>query len=245
MKAKMLATFKKMSLKGTILLAPEGINLMIAGQKAQVECFLAELKCIIPAFDADIKESYTQYQPFKKLLIKLKPEAVTFGQDDIVPGAFTGPSISPEELKRWFDEDKDFTILDTRNDFEVAFGTFKNAIDPKIRSFRDFPKRIEALRPQLTDKPIVIFCTGGIRCEKASPYLLKEGFKEVYQLEGGILNYFKECGGEHWEGDCFVFDQREALTPSLEESSLHQCRECRMPIIDADNASKHRQKCEC
>lgn len=245
MKAQMLSILRDMPIKGTLLLAPEGVNLMVAAEPSVIADFLRILKDFIPAFEADVKESYTNYQPFKKLLIKVKSEAVTFGQEGISPGEYTGPSISPEELKRWYEEGKDFAILDTRNDFEVAFGTFENAIDPNIKSFRDFPARVKELRSKLEGKPVVIFCTGGIRCEKASPYMLNEGFDEVYQLDGGILNYFKECGGEHWKGDCFVFDQREAVNPKLEESMLHQCRDCRMPIIHNDDAEHHKQRCEC
>ena len=143
----------------------------------------------------------------------------------------TGQHLSAHEFKRWYDENKDMIVLDTRNDYEVALGTFKNAMDLNIETFRAFPDAVQELSDEIKDKPVVTFCTGGIRCEKASQYMINQGFKEVYQLDGGILKYFEECGGEHYDGECFVFDKRVSLDSSLSETAVTQCYAAtRMPL---------------
>ena len=201
-------------LKGTILLAPEGINLFIAGEKVAVEEFLALLHNDVRFADIEAKWSWSDFVPFKRLRVKLKNEIVTFRTPGIDPVAAPAPTLSPAELKRWYDEGREFVIIDTRNDWEFQQGTFENAINPQLNNFCEFPKATPALE-ELKKKTVVTFCTGGIRCEKAAPLLQQQGFGDVYQLRGGILKYFEECGGAHWQGNCVVFDDRGAVDPQL------------------------------
>ena len=208
-------------LKGTILLAPEGINLFIAGERPSVEGFLAMLKSDPRFADIEAKWSWSDFVPFKRLRVKLKKEIVTFRTRGIDPVAAPAPLISAETLKRWYDEGRDFVILDTRNDWEYSAGSFDNAINPKLNNFCEFPQVGEALA-ELKEKTIVTFCTGGIRCEKAAPLMQQQGFRDVYQLEGGILKYFEECGGAHWHGNCVVFDERGALDPELKPAAVRE-----------------------
>ncbi len=202
------------SLRGTILLAAEGINLFLAGEKSGVENFLTQLKSDARFADLEPKWSESGFIPFKRLRVKLKKEIVTFRTPGIDPVAAPAPLLSAAELKRWYDEGRDFVILDTRNDWEYREGTFENAINPRLSNFCEFPQYTKGL-DELKKKTVVTFCTGGIRCEKAAPLLQQQGFEEVYQLQGGILNYFQECGGAHWQGNCVVFDERGALDPQL------------------------------
>jgi UPF0176 protein len=212
-------------LHGTILLSSEGINLILAGQIENTQAFMAKWKENPLFSDMNFKESLSTDIPFKKLRIRIKKEIITLKQDDINPLELTGEYIAPKKLKQWYDEKKDFVILDTRNDYEIKMGTFKEAHVLPINTFSEFPEAIQkADLPK--DKPIVMFCTGGVRCEKASAVMLKQGYENVYQLEGGILDYFKECNDAHYEGNCFVFDERTAITPSLEETGITQCVRC-------------------
>ncbi len=160
-------------------------------------------------------------------MVRVKKEIITFRVNGINPSEKTSPKISPQELKQWLDEGKPVTLLDTRNDYEVQLGTFKGARDLNISHFGDFPQAIKALPEDLKEQPLVMFCTGGIRCEKAGPFLEQAGFQKVWQLDGGILRYFDECGGDHYQGECFVFDQRVSLDPQLKESQLKECFVCR------------------
>lgn len=212
--------FKKVctrqNLKGTILLAPEGINIMLAGDDADITSFIDWLKNDNRFADMEFKNSYSDIVPFKKLFIKIKKEVIAFGVPEIVPEKFTAPRVEAKQLKQWLDEHKDLVILDTRNRFEIEAGKFANAIDLDIDHFRHFPQAAKELSPQLKQKVIVTYCTGGIRCEKAAAYLMQLGFQQVYQLEGGILKYFEECGGAHYQGQCFVFDDRIALDEKLQ-----------------------------
>ena len=150
------------------------------------------------------------------------------------PADYTSPKIAAKELKRWLDEGRPVTLLDTRNDYEVKLGTFKGAIDPDIKTFRGFPDAVRKLPEELKDQPVVMFCTGGIRCEKAGPFMEMEGFKHIYQLDGGILKYFEECGGDHYDGDCFVFDQRVGVDPALCETDHAVCFACLAPLDATD-----------
>ena len=204
-------------LKGTILLSPEGLNLFIAGSRDGVNDLLARLRQLPGMTDLETKESYSRQQPFKRMRIKIKSEIIAFGVDGIAPARYTSRRLSAAELKRWLDEGRPVTLLDTRNNFEVDTGTFHNAIRIDIEDFRDFPRAVDRLPAELKSQPIVTFCTGGIRCEKATPYLERAGFQDVYQLDGGILKYFEVCGADHYQGDCFVFDERVALDPQLRE----------------------------
>ncbi|MBT4069659.1 MAG: sulfurtransferase [Euryarchaeota archaeon] len=227
----------KLELKGTILLSLEGINFFLAASEPKIRQFIGELENDERFADITLKESYTDYQPFNRMNVRLKKEIISVGMDEIQPARFTGDEITPTEFKKWLDEGKQVAVLDTRNDYELRVGTFENAIDLDIKSFRQFPKATEPLLEELEDTPIVMFCTGGIRCEKASAIMLNQGFKNVYQLKGGILGYFEEVGGDHWVGDCFVFDQRVSVNPQLEETGFAQCFACREPISQEEQKS--------
>ena len=217
-------------LKGSILLSPEGINLLIAGELEAVEKLLVTLRSIPELEDLKEKRSESSGQPFNRLLVKIKQEIIAFGVEGINPASHTSPRIAPMELKRWLDEGREFTLLDTRNTYEVKLGTFAGAKTLPIRHFRRFPEAVRQLPVGLKQMPVVSFCTGGIRCEKAAPLLEKEGFREVYQLEGGILKYFEECGGAHWQGECFVFDKRVGVDPLLRETGSQLCFACQEPL---------------
>jgi UPF0176 protein len=202
-------------LKGTVLLSPEGINLFVAGRAAEVAAFVADLRAIPGLEDLAPKESFSATQPFGRMLVKIKQEIIAFGIDGIDPARRPAPKLAPRELKQWLDEGRPVTLLDTRNDYEVSRGTFRGAVPAGIARFRDFPAAVRRLPGELKTQPVVMFCTGGIRCEKAGPLMLREGFQHIYQLDGGILKYFEQCGAAHYEGECFVFDERVGLDPSL------------------------------
>lgn len=226
-----------LGLKGTILLSPEGINLFLAGEPADIEAFKAFLADDARFQGMVYKESQSAAQPFRYMRVKLKKEIITMGHPEISPATSPAPVMTPEEFKRWLDEGREVVVLDTRNDYEMKVGTFKNAIGLNIQHFRQFPEAARTIDPALRDKPVVSFCTGGIRCEKAAPWLLNLGFKEVYQLEGGILNYFEKVGGAHYTGECFVFDQRGAVDAALAETGVAQCGRCMEPLTAADQQS--------
>ena len=202
-------------LRGTILLSTEGINVFVAGTRENVNALLGTLRGIPGLADLAPKESLSAEQPFGRMLVKIKKEIIAFGVAGVDPARRPTPKISARTLKQWLDEGRPITLLDTRNDYEVQRGTFRGAVTPPLRRFRDFPAAVRNLSEEMKDRPVVAFCTGGIRCEKAGPYLEMVGFKDVHQLDGGILKYFEECGGAHYDGQCFVFDQREALDNEL------------------------------
>ena len=206
---------KKLELKGTILLSTEGVNSTLAGTEDSVRQFQLELNASSLWKGLQYKESFSQEIPFQNLYVKLKKEFIPVGDSTIEPAKETAPTIAPTDLKQWLDEKREFTFLDTRNDYEVRHGTFKGAKDLKLKTFRQFREKLREMDPTAKTRPMVMFCTGGIRCEKASVVAFQEGFREVYQLAGGILNYFEECGGAHYEGNCFVFDERVAVDPDL------------------------------
>ena len=234
----MLDLCTDVGLKGTVLLSPNGINFFIAGTEESTDAFLAYLKADERLAGIPIKTSHTDYQPFRRMLVKRKREIIALGMDDIRPAEFTGPYISPEEFKQMRDEGDDVVVLDTRNDYETRVGMFEGAVDLDIATFREFPGAIEELPEEYRSKTVVMYCTGGIRCEKASAVMLKSGFDDVRQLEGGILGYFEECGGTHWKGDCFVFDQRVALDHQLEETEIVMCFKCREPLSADEQKSE-------
>lgn len=219
-----------LGLKGSILLTPEGINLFIAGEPSSVEQLLATLRSIPGLEHLEEKRSGSTDQPFNRMLVKIKKEIIAFGVEGINPARHTSPRLPAKELKRWLDEGRPVTLLDTRNTYEVKLGTFAGAVTLPIRHFRKFPEAVDALPEDLKQIPVVSFCTGGIRCEKAAPYLERAGFREVYQLEGGILKYFEECGGAHWYGECFVFDKRVGVDPALQETGSQLCFACQEPL---------------
>jgi UPF0176 protein len=204
-----------LQLKGTILLSPEGINIMLAGSPVSILAFKAYLNNDSRFFEMSFRETQTDQIPFSFMLVKLKDEIIPMGLN-IKPEKRRGSDLDPEMFKQWLDEGRDVAVLDTRNTYEMEVGTFDGSIDLKIDNFRNFPSAVNKLDESLKNKPLVMFCTGGVRCEKASLYMEQQGFKEVYQLEGGILNYFEKCGDAHYHGDCFVFDDRVALNPQLE-----------------------------
>jgi UPF0176 protein len=204
-----------LALKGTILLAHEGINLFLAGNGDSIDTFLFDLRARTPFADLLVKKSFSETQPFGKLLVKIKKEIISLGRPDIDPARAPAPRLTATELAKWLDEGREVVLLDTRNEFEIDHGTFEGAVRMGLSSFRGFDSKVNEIDPTLKDKTIVTFCTGGIRCEKAAPLMIKNGFSDVYQLDGGILKYFEECGHAHFNGDCYVFDERIALNPEL------------------------------
>ncbi|MCJ0762791.1 sulfurtransferase [Variovorax terrae] len=207
-------------LKGTCLVAPEGINLFLAGAAADVRGFLDWLRGDQRFADLAAKESWSPRQPFGKLLVKLKREIIRMDHPAIQPAAGRAPAVDSATVRRWLDQGHDdagrpVVTLDTRNAFEVDHGTFEGAVDWRITKFTEFPQAFLEHRAELEGKTVVSFCTGGIRCEKAALFMREAGHEHVYQLDGGILKYFEDTGGAHYRGACFVFDEREALAPDL------------------------------
>jgi len=207
-------------LRGSVLVAPEGLNLFLAGDEAGVDAVLHFVRGL-PGFDAlVVKRSVSRHVPFARLKVKCKREIIAFGHDDCVPRARRAPSVGPHTLRRWIaqggdDAGRRLVLLDTRNREEVAFGTFDGARTLAIDNFTDLTAALSPLREELADAALVSFCTGGIRCEKAALWMQDAGFAHVHQLEGGILNYFEQVGGDGFEGSCFVFDERLALRADL------------------------------
>ncbi len=223
---------KRLLLKGTILLSPEGINLSLAGLPECINEFKQMIVKDQRFASFSFRETRVSFQPFNRMKVKLKKEIITLKQPPIQPELGIAPEITPKEFKTWLDEGREITILDTRNEYEVRFGTFAGAVSLKLSEFSEFPK---AAHQVTRDKPIVMFCTGGIRCEKAAWVLLNDGYSEVYQLKGGILNYFAEVGGDHYNGECFVFDQRIALGSDLIMTNTKQCQVCQGPVKQAEH----------
>ena len=219
-----------LGLKGTILLSPNGINFFLAGFEESVSEFIQYLESDRRFSGIPIKFSRTDYQPFRRMLVKRKNEIISLGDSEIKPSEFTGPYIKPIEFKHLMDTEEDILILDTRNDYETRIGSFEGSLELGISSFRDFPNAIASIPEEYKSKTVVMYCTGGIRCEKASAVMMNAGFEDVKQLEGGILGYFKECGGSYWDGDCFVFDQRVAVDSDLTETDIQMCFKCREPL---------------
>ena len=221
--------------KGTLLLAHEGINGTIAGPRAGIDAVIAHIKGLPGCADLEWKEATAEHPPFGRMKVRLKREIVTMGQPDVDPLARVGHYVEPQE---WNDliRDPDTVVIDTRNDYEVAIGTFEGAIDPETQSFGEFPDWWQAHKAEFTGKRIAMFCTGGIRCEKSTNFLLNEGLNEVYHLKGGILRYLEEMPAEDstWKGQCFVFDNRVSVGHGLEEGPYALCHGCRRPILPQD-----------
>lgn len=206
-------------LRGTILLAEEGINLFLAGEASGVRGFVEELRADARFAALTTKESWSQAVPFGKLLVKVKREIIRMDRPEVRPQDGRAPAVSPATLRRWLDrgaddDGREIVLVDTRNAFEVDYGTFAGAKDWRIERFTQFPDAASAHRDELAGKTVVSFCTGGIRCEKAALYLRDEGL-DAYQLDGGILGWFAAEGDAHWDGECFVFDEREAVDAAL------------------------------
>jgi len=231
------------NVKGTLLLAGEGINGTIAGSERAIESVVAFLRDIPGLADLEVKRSTAEAMPFHRMKVRVKPEIVTMGQPQIDPLAGTGHYVSPEDWNALISEPGTI-VIDTRNDYEVAVGTFAGAIDPGTRSFRDFPTWFRAERERLLancEQPpkIAMFCTGGIRCEKSTAFLISEGLENVYHLQGGILKYLETVPADRslWQGECFVFDQRVAVGHGLEAGTHALCHGCRRPVSAQDQAS--------
>ena len=221
LRAKMLDECTARQLKGTILLTGEGINMFLAGKTDELRGFMNWLRTDPRFAPLQAKESWSEDQPFKKMLIKLKNEIIRMNHPAIRPEEGRANFISPKKLQEWLDRGTDdlgrpVVMVDTRNAFEVDYGTFENALHFNIEKFTEFPAAISAHKDDLADKTLVSFCTGGIRCEKSGLYMREIGMEHSYQLEGGILKYFEEVGSAHYQGSCFVFDEREALEPNLD-----------------------------
>lgn len=230
----------KHGVKGTLLLAHEGINGTIAGSDAGIQAVLDHIRALPGCADLEVKESRADTMPFYRSKVRVKAEIVTMGQPDLDPVEGVGTYVAPEDWNALI-SDPDVLLVDTRNDYEVEIGSFKGAVDPKLDSFREFPDwAAEHLDPERTPK-VAMFCTGGIRCEKSTSLLRERGFQEVYHLEGGILKYLEEVPETEslWQGECYVFDQRVSLRHGLEAGTYDLCRACRRPLSDEDKASPH------
>ncbi|PPJ64461.1 oxygen-dependent tRNA uridine(34) hydroxylase TrhO [Cuspidothrix issatschenkoi] len=247
LQAPLLSFCRLQEIKGTLLLAQEGINGTIAGYRQQIDAVLAFLRADSRFADLEHKESYTETPPFERMKVRLKKEIVTLGLPEINPNEKVGIYVQPEA---WNDliSNPEVTVIDTRNDYEVTIGTFKGAENPQTQTFRDFPQYVKQHLDSSKQKKVALFCTGGIRCEKASSYLLSQGFEEVYHLKGGILKYLEAVPPEEslWEGECFVFDERVAVGHGLEIGSHELCFCCGHPISDADKYSpKYEEGISC
>ncbi|MEL0436904.1 oxygen-dependent tRNA uridine(34) hydroxylase TrhO [Phycobacter sp. K97] len=221
--------------KGSLLLAREGINGTIAGPRAGIDAVLAHIRALPGCADLEWKEASSKEAPFGRMKVRLKKEIVTMGQPDVDPKARVGHYVEPEDWNDLIRSD-DVVVIDTRNDYEVAIGTFEGAIDPETASFREFPAWWEENKDRFHNKRIAMFCTGGIRCEKSTNYLLGQGVPEVYHLKGGILRYLEEVPEDRstWEGDCFVFDNRVSVGHGLKEGPHELCHGCRRPLLPQD-----------
>ena len=240
LRAPLLEFCEQCSVKGTILLAAEGINGTIAGEPARVREVLEFLRRDPRLADLEHKESGATKRPFYRMKVRLKREIVTLGVPSVDPTRMAGTYVKPEDWNRLID-DPDVVVVDVRNDYEVALGTFAGAINPETRSFRELPQWVRE-QSALKEKPkVAMFCTGGIRCEKSTAFLRSEGFDEVYHLQGGILKYLETIPAEQsrWQGECFVFDERVAVGHGLTPGRYDLCRSCRSPISDSDRASEY------
>ncbi len=226
-----------LDLKGSIYFSPNGINFSLAGREEAIEQYLLYMEQDERFLDIPLKKTYSETQPFRRMKVRPKKEIISLGRNDINPRELTGNYVTPQELFSMYENNEDVIVLDTRNEYETRVGLFENAVDLQLDTFRDFPDAIKHLPEEYKDKQIVMYCTGGIRCEKASAVMLKAGFSDVRQLEGGVLDYFKETGGKYWNGDCFVFDERVALDTNLNETEYIYCYICREPLSADEKAS--------
>jgi len=230
-------------IKGSLLLAREGINGTVAGSRQAIDILMAYLRADARLEKLVSKESFSEDMPFHRSKVKLKKEIVTMGVEGIDPNKIVGTYVKPQDWNALI-SDPDVVVVDTRNDYEVGIGTFKNALNPKTDSFREFPQYVKDNLEDAKGKKVAMFCTGGIRCEKSTAYLKDQGFDDVFHLEGGILKYLEEVPEENslWQGECFVFDSRVSVKHNLEEGSYDQCYACRMPITEEDKNDPLYQK---
>ncbi|TNJ41447.1 rhodanese-related sulfurtransferase [Phaeobacter sp. B1627] len=233
----LLALCEQHDVQGSLLLAQEGINGTIAGPRAGIDAVIAHIRTLPGCAGLDWKEATSDHAPFGKMKVRLKKEIVTMGQPDVDPRATVGNYVEPEDWNDLIRSD-DVVVIDTRNDYEVAIGTFEGAVDPKTASFRDFPQWWEQNKDRFHNKRVAMFCTGGIRCEKSTNFLLGQGVEDVYHLKGGILRYLEEMPAEQstWQGECFVFDNRVSVGHGLREGPHFLCHGCRRPILPSDQA---------
>jgi len=242
LKQPLLKLMQHHGIKGTLLLAAEGINGTVAGKRNAIDHLLTWLRNKEEFKNLVHKESYVDEQPFNRTKVKLKKEIVTMGVEDIDPNNIVGTYVKPKDWNALI-TDPEVLLVDTRNDYEVAIGTFKGALNPKTDTFREFPDYIKENIDPKKHKKVAMFCTGGIRCEKSTAYLKQQGFDEVFHLEGGILKYLEEVpeNETEWEGECFVFDNRVSVDHQLEKGQYDQCYGCRMPITEEDKLHAHYQ----
>lgn len=240
LKSPLLTTMLDNDVKGTLLLAHEGINGTIAGSQTGIEAVLAHLATDERLGQISHKFSYADENPFQRSKVKLKKEIVTMGVEGIDPLLTVGTYVKPKDWNALI-SDPEVVLVDTRNDYEVEIGTFENAINPNTETFREFPQYVEENLDKTKHKKVAMFCTGGIRCEKSTAYLKEQGFEEVYHLEGGILKYLEEVPSDDtlWQGECFVFDGRVAVNHDLEQGQYDQCFACRFPLTEQEKQSEH------
>lgn len=243
LRAPLLTLCQEQEIRGTILLAQEGINGTITGSRPAIANILDYLRNDSRFADLNVKESETESRMFDRLKVKLKKEIVTLGIPEVDPTQQVGTYVKPKEWNAVI-SDPETIVIDVRNRFEVSVGSFEGAIDPETASFRQFPDYVRSQLDPTQHQKVAMFCTGGIRCEKASAYLLSQGFKQVYHLEGGILKYLEEVPSEEslWRGECFVFDQRVAVTQGVKDGSYEMCYACGHPISPDEKASPHYQE---
>jgi len=224
-----------LGIRGTLLLASEGVNGTVAGTREGIDLLLAYLKAIPELAQLDHKESFCDELPFYRMKVKLKKEIVTMGVEGIDPQVTVGRYVEPKDWNALI-TDPDVLLVDTRNDYEVEIGTFKGALDPNTTTFREFPEYVKNNLDPQKQKKVAMFCTGGIRCEKATAYMIEQGFDEVFHLKGGILKYLEEVPEAEslWQGECFVFDNRVSVNHKLEKGDYDQCHGCRFPITEQD-----------
>ncbi len=242
-KAPLLKVMLDSDVRGTLLLAKEGINGTVAGSQAGIDALLSWLSQDPRLAGIVHKESYDEEMPFYRTKVKLKKEIVTMGVEGIDPKQVVGTYVKPKDWNALI-SDPDVVLVDTRNDYEVQIGTFKNAVNPNTTSFREFPGYVQENMDPTKQKKVAMFCTGGIRCEKSTAYMKEQGYDEVYHLEGGILKYLEEVPKEEtlWEGECFVFDNRVSVNHDLEKGLYDQCHACRMPITEEEKQHEKYQK---
>ncbi len=240
MQPALLAFCLQHELKGTLLLAEEGINGTVAGSREAIDALMQYLRQDARLADIEHKESHAEKTPFYRMKVRLKKEIVTLGVPGISPTNKVGTYVAPEHWNALI-SDPDVILIDTRNDYEYDIGTFQGAIDPRTTTFREFPDYVSKHLDPAKHKKVAMFCTGGIRCEKASSYMMEQGFEEVYHLQGGILKYLENVPAEEslWQGECFVFDQRVAVRHGLELGDYDQCHACRHPLSPAEMQSPH------
>ncbi|CAH0990632.1 hypothetical protein SIN8267_00726 [Sinobacterium norvegicum] len=238
----LLDVLTKHEIRGTLLLANEGINGTVAGSRTAIDALLNWFEATPGLENIVSKESFDDDMPFYRTKVKLKKEIVTMGVEGIDPQRVVGSYVKPADWNALI-ADPEVTVVDTRNSYEIGIGTFKHALDPETESFRQFPDYVSKNLDPAKNKKVAMFCTGGIRCEKSTAYLKEQGFDEVYHLEGGILKYLEEVPAQEslWQGECFVFDNRVSVNHDLEKGQYEACSGCRLPITEADKLSEKYQ----